>query len=57
MLLSRGINPSDDSKKKGSDTGEYYFCDAVTKSYVIKDAWDDEITLSAARREIPRTGK
>jgi hypothetical protein len=27
-----------------------YFCDAVMKSYMIKDALDDEITLARAMR-------
>ncbi len=30
---------------RGALNGHTYFCDAAAKSYVIKDAWDDEITL------------
>jgi len=30
---------------RGALYGHTYFCDAVAKSYVIKNAWDDEITL------------
>ena len=30
---------------RGALNGHTYFCNAVAKSYVIKDAWDDEITL------------
>jgi hypothetical protein len=30
---------------RGALHGHTYFCDAVAKSYVINDAWDDEITL------------
>ncbi len=30
---------------RGALYGHAYFCDAITKSDVIKDAWNDEITL------------
>jgi hypothetical protein len=30
---------------RGALYGHAYFCDAVAKSYVIKDVWDNEITL------------
>ena len=30
---------------RGALSGHAYFCDAVAKSYVIKNAWNDEITL------------
>jgi hypothetical protein len=30
---------------RGAPYGHTYFCDAVAKSYVVEDAWDDEITL------------
>jgi len=30
---------------RGALYGHAYFCDAVAKSYAIKDAWDGEITL------------
>jgi len=30
---------------RGALHGHTYFCDAVAKSYAIKDVWDNEITL------------
>jgi hypothetical protein len=35
---------------RGAPHGHIYFCDAVLKSYMIKDALDDEITLARAMR-------
>ena len=38
---------------RGAPYGHTYFCDAVAKSYVIKDAWDDEITLVPRDEKFP----
>jgi hypothetical protein len=38
---------------RGALHGHAYFCDAVARSYVIKDAWDDEITLVPRDEKFP----